>query len=243
MNFSKRSYQLELLDADGISFEEIKLNMEELDTINSLLGGHAITIAGLKKTLPSPLPDRPIRVVEIGCGGGDNLIAIQRWALKRRISIEFIGIDIKTECIDFARSRNGEFHAPVEWIVSDYKEVHWGENQPDIIFSSLFCHHFRNEELVWMMKWMERECRSGFFINDLHRHYLAYHSIRLLTLAFSKSRLVKNDAPISVTRGFNRADWQRILADAGLSDYHLNWKWAFRWLLTYQKIPSTKLNA
>jgi len=93
------------------------------------------------------------------------------------------------------------------------------------------------------MKWMELECRSVFFINDLLRHYLAYHSIRLLTLAFSKSRLVKNDAPISVTRGFNRADWQRILADAGLSDYHLNWKWAFRWLLTYQKIPSTKLNA
>jgi hypothetical protein len=30
-----------------------------------------------------------------------------------------------------------------------------------------------------------------------------------------KSRLVKNDAPISVTRGFSRADWQRILTDAG----------------------------
>jgi len=94
-----------------------------------------------------------------------------------------------------------------------------------------------------MVKWMERECKSGFFINDLHRHFLAYHSIRLLTRTFSKSRLVKNDAPISVTRGFSRADWQRILTDAGLNDYHLYWRWAFRWLLTYQKIPLTKPNA
>ena len=82
---------------------------------------------------------------------------------------------------------------------------------------------------------MKNECELGFFINDLHRHFLAYHSIRLLTRAFSKSRLVKNDAPISVTRGFSRIDWSNILAAAGLEDYELRWKWAFRWLLTYRK--------
>jgi hypothetical protein len=87
----------------------------------------------------------------------------------------------------------------VEWIISDYKEVHWGKNQPDIIFSSLFCHHFRNEELVWMMKWMERECKSVFF-NDLHRHFLAYHSIRLLTRAFQKQAGQKRRANFCYTR-------------------------------------------
>lgn len=235
MNFSKRSYQLELLDGDGISFDEIKLNMQELDTINSLLGGHAITIAGLKKILPHPLPRRPIRIAEIGCGGGDNLIAIDRWSKKKNIRVEFIGIDIKQECIDFARTKQDEFNAPVEWVISDYKKIHWNENKPDVIFSSLFCHHFTETELAWMMEWMKDECELGFFINDLHRHFLAYHSIRLLTRVFSKSRLVKNDAPISVTRGFSRNDWSNILTAAGLEDYELHWKWAFRWLLTYRK--------
>ena len=235
MNFSKRSYQLELLDGDDTSFDEIKLNMQELDTINSLLGGHAITIAGLKKILPHRLPKRPIRIAEIGCGGGDNLIAIDRWSKKRNIRVEFIGIDIKQECIDFARTKQDEFNAPVEWMISDYKKIHWNENRPDVIFSSLFCHHFTETELAWMMEWMKNECELGFFINDLHRHFLAYHSIRLLTRAFSKSRLVKNDAPISVTRGFSRIDWSNILAAAGLEDYELHWKWAFRWLLTYRK--------
>ena len=48
MDFSKRSYQKELLDQDDIPFEDIKRNMQELDFINTKLGGHKITLAGLK---------------------------------------------------------------------------------------------------------------------------------------------------------------------------------------------------
>jgi hypothetical protein len=82
------------------------------------------------------------------------------------------------------------------------------------------------------LQWMHRNSTHGFFINDLHRHPLAYYSISLLTRLFSKSYLVKNDAPISVLRGFTRDDWKRIFRDAGLDNYSCHWRWAFRWLVT-----------
>jgi len=48
LSFKQRSYQSELLDRNDIPFEEIRRNMYELDFINKYLGGHKITLDGLK---------------------------------------------------------------------------------------------------------------------------------------------------------------------------------------------------
>jgi hypothetical protein len=83
-----------------------------------------------------------------------------------------------------------------------------------------------------MMQWMHHNCRMGFFVNDLHRNFLAYHSIKWLTKLFSNSYLVKNDAPLSVQRGFKRKEWETIMQRAGIPFCSVEWKWAFRWLIT-----------
>lgn len=227
----RRSPDTELLDRDDIPFEDVKQNMQELNFINSRLGGHAVTVAGIKKIVTRfAKAGHPIHVCEIGCGGGDNLSAINNWGVRNNIPFHLTGIDIKQECIAYAKERIslGNF----SWIISDYTSADFAGQQPDIIFSSLFCHHFKGEQLTGMMRWMQHNSRMGFFINDLHRNRLAYHAITLLTKWFSKSYLVKHDAPLSVRRGFVRKDWQRIMQQSGISQYSIEWKWAFRWLVT-----------
>jgi hypothetical protein len=108
--------------------------------------------------------------------------------------------------------------------------VHF-DKKPDILFSSLFCHHFSDAELIEMLHWMKIHSTIGFFINDLQRQPLAYHSIRLLTRLFSRSYLVKNDAPLSVLRAFNKNEWEKLLAKAQINPYKIKWKWAFRYLI------------
>ena len=93
--------------------------------------------------------------------------------------------------------------------------------------------HFKEDELVDMLQWMKENAAKGFFINDLQRHPLAYHSIKWITKLFSKSYLVKNDAPLSVARGFTKKEWKQLLEWACIDDYSLQWKWAFRYLVTY----------
>ncbi|HLK29725.1 MAG TPA: methyltransferase domain-containing protein [Puia sp.] len=225
MNFYSRSNQTELLDRDDISFEAIKQNMHELDVINSLLGGHAITLNGFKKLAKEK---KEITICEIGCGGGDNLQVLKKWCNKKNISATFIGIDINAWCIEYAKSKIND--KKFQFILSDYRNYDFPE-RPDIIFSSLFCHHFNNEKLVSMLQWMKSNSEIGFFINDLHRNPLAYYSIKLLAKFFSKSYLVKNDAPISVLRGFQKEEWESLLQQSGISNYSLQWKWAFRWLI------------
>jgi ubiquinone/menaquinone biosynthesis C-methylase UbiE len=238
MNFSVRSYQKELLDQDGIPFEAIEQNMRELDTINTWLGGHAITVSGLKELMQS---GNQSHICEIGCGGGDNLHALYRWCRKKNRAARFTGIDINPHCLTVARARiasnrpstGGQIPA-FEWIASDYRGVGFTEGKPDIIFSALFCHHFTDEQLVVMLQWMRSNARAGFFINDLHRHPLAYYAIKGLTGLFSRSWLVKNDAPLSVLRGFKRREWTRLMEKAGIARYRITWKWAFRWLIVVE---------
>lgn len=226
MDFSVRSYQKELLDGNGIAFEDIRRNMSELNTINTLLGGHAVTLAGFRSLAGKR---NNLSVCEAGCGGGDNLLAIHRWCENHEVKVKLYGIDHNADCIAIARK---QLPGDAELFTCDYKLANFRESQPDIIFSSLFCHHFTNEELLPMLRWMQANSRLGFFINDLHRHPLAYYSIRWLTRFFSKSFLVKNDAPLSVRRGFTREDWTLLMTEARIDDYAIRWRWAFRWLIT-----------
>jgi 2-polyprenyl-3-methyl-5-hydroxy-6-metoxy-1,4-benzoquinol methylase len=226
INFQHRSSGKELLDGVGIPFEDITMNLEELDFINSNLGGHTITVSGFKVLAGKK---KNISVCEIGCGGGDNLKALSSYCNKNKIKAAFTGIDINPDCIDYANSSWDE--GDVNFIVSDYRLMQFGMIKPDIIFSSLFCHHFNEEELVEMIQWMQQNVSIGFFINDLHRHPVAYYFIRYMTKFFSKSYLVRNDAPLSVLRGFRRNEWKEIFRRAGISKYSIRWKWAFRYLV------------
>jgi hypothetical protein len=214
--FTNRSYQKELLDRDDIPFEHIKQNMQELDKINHYLGGHKITLRGLQ----SVVRDLP----------ADNLRVIKQWAQRNGQQVHLTGIDINEECIRYAQSIKA--NAGIRFLHSDYKQVEFS-TKPQVIFSSLFCHHFPQGELIYMLQWMKQNTEMGFFINDLHRHPLAYYSIKVLTQWLSRSYLVKNDAPLSVQRGFIRVDWEELFAKAGIKNFTCRWQWAFRWLVTY----------
>jgi 2-polyprenyl-3-methyl-5-hydroxy-6-metoxy-1,4-benzoquinol methylase len=249
MDLSRRSDQKEYLDRDDIPLDAIERNMQELNIINTWLGGHAISIGGLKQLLKNfPLErgdegrragtsvnarKKQVSICEIGSGGGDNLIVLSRYCRKRGIGVQLTGIDINPHCIAVARGKITD--RDTRLIASDYRSVSFGEEKPDIIFSSLFCHHFTDDQLVAMLGWMQSNAGSGFFINDLQRNFFAWHAIRLLTRWFSRSWLVKNDAPLSVLRGFTGDEWKQIVARAGIKDYSLRWKWAFRWLLVVQR--------
>jgi 2-polyprenyl-3-methyl-5-hydroxy-6-metoxy-1,4-benzoquinol methylase len=226
IDLSQRSYQKELMDADDIPFADMAQTLRELNIVNTRLGGHAITISGVKQMATKATT---LSVCEIGCGGGDNLFAIDKYCRRLNINVQFTGIDINAECISFAKQQYPQLNC--NWICSDYADVDFKENRPGIIFSSLFCHHFTDEQLVFMLRWLSRNSKAGFFINDLHRHWLAFYLIKYITRFFSKSYLVKHDASLSVARSFRREDWNRLFKKAGIGQPSIFWRWAFRYLV------------
>ncbi|WP_337042211.1 methyltransferase domain-containing protein [Emticicia sp. 17c] len=232
MNFKNRSYTLELLDNDVIPQKDLYQNLRELDFINQWLGGHQVVLAGLHYFLEKSRAIKPVSILEIGSGGGDNLRAIGRFLHKKNIPYHLQGVDLKNDCVQFARQHQ---NIPIQYQVCDYQLTDLTLQKPDYIFNSLFCHHFKEPDLINMLQWMYKHSEKGFFIADLHRHPLAYYSIKILTGLFSKSYLVRNDAPLSVLRGFRKTDWEILLDQAQIKNYKIRWKWAFRWLIIVEK--------
>jgi 2-polyprenyl-3-methyl-5-hydroxy-6-metoxy-1,4-benzoquinol methylase len=230
IDLSQRSQQKELMDADNIPFAAMSQTLKELNIVNTRLGGHAITMEGVRKLAGNT---SSLIVCEIGCGGGDNLFALCKYCSEKNIPSRFIGIDINPECIAFAKQQYSQMDC--EWICSDYSLADLSKDQPDIIFSSLFCHHFSNEQLIQMLQWLDKNSKAGFFINDLHRHWLAYYLIKYITKFFSRSYLVKNDASLSVARSFKKKEWKALFQQAVLPMFSIHWKWAFRWLVISKK--------
>lgn len=230
IDLERRSYRKELMDGDDIPFAAMAQTLKELNIVNTRLGGHAITLEGVRRLAANKTA---LNICEIGCGGGDNLFAVYKAFQKQSIPVRFTGIDMNAECIAFARQQYPQL--PCEWICSDYAAVSWQQDRPDIIFSSLFCHHFTDEQLVQMLQWLYRNSRLGFFINDLHRHRLAYYLIKYITRFFSRSYLVKNDACLSVARSFRKQEWTDLFRQAGVPLESIGWRWAFRFLVISKK--------
>ncbi|MGN6351864.1 MAG: methyltransferase domain-containing protein [Parafilimonas sp.] len=228
INLRYRSYSKELLDEDNIPFEDIQQNMQEINIINAWLGGHTITLNGFRKLLGNK---NKIHICEIGCGDGNNLYQLYKWCKKNDVQFSCTGIDIKAECIEAAKKDYTIENAV--WLVQDYKTVKFA-SKPDIIFSSLFCHHFDDRDLVAQLQFMQHNSVLGFFINDLQRNRFAYYSIKIITRFFSSSYLVRNDAPLSVARGFHKKEWAAIFNKAGIRNYTIKWKWAFRYLIIFK---------
>ena len=83
--------------------------------------------------------------------------------------------------------------------------------------------------MVRFLRWMEASAVRGWFVNDLHRHALAYHGFRALSRLAGWHRFVQHDGPISVARAFRHRDWERLLDEAGLRGVaEVRWYTPFR---------------
>ncbi len=227
-DFHKRSYEEELLDAENIPADDLYRNLYELEVINRYLDGHRVTLAGLKKLIGQN--KQAIHLADIGCGGGDTLKAIAIWARKKKIQVRLTGIDLKADCISYAKENCKDF-PEISFICDDYRNVFQNSNNISIVHCSLFCHHLNETQITALIN----DClqnKSHLLINDLERHPLAYHSIKWITHFFSKSYLVKNDAPLSVLRGFKTSEWFNILKSTRHTTFEIENKWAFRHLIT-----------
>lgn len=230
-NLKYRSYQAELIDDLNLSNDALRQNLEELATINKWLGGNEVTISGLKNLGQARFPKGnwgAIKIADIGCGGGDMLKLMANWAKKHNVEASFIGIDANQFMIDFAKKRTSNFEN-ISYLKQDAFSEKLKDLKIDIATMTLFCHHFTENQLIELFTNLRKTCSTGIIINDLHRHWFAYHSIARLTALFSKSYLVKNDAKLSVWRGFHKNELIEILQKAGFERFAIKWRWAFRW--------------
>ncbi len=215
LDFSRRSSQREILD-EPCDREVLRAYLRDLARTNRWTLGYRPTLHWLESLRPRLAKlSRPVRILDVGCGYGDGLRRIERWAASRGIDVELTGIDLNPDAVAIAEESTPP-ESRIAWIVSDVFD-YLSFDHPDLIVSALFTHHLANGEIVRFLEWMERQAAIGWFVNDLSRAPIPYHVFRAFSRVIGLHPCVQNDGPVSITRAFVPDDWRRLCAKAGLS--------------------------
>jgi SAM-dependent methyltransferase len=216
LDFSQRANLIELMDLP-CPYEELRACLHDIARVNRLTLAQRPTLGWLKELVAAgPALTAPLRIVDVGCGYGDTLRKIDRWAAKRGVPVRLTGIDLNPDAIRAAREATPSSQQ-IEWLVGDALADHT-QGPIDVVICSLLTHHLTNSQIVLFLRWMEQTARRGWFIDDLHRKPMPYHLFRLWARLADWHPFVKNDGPVSIRRSFVAEDWQGLCAGAEIGE-------------------------
>ena len=228
MDLSRRSALTELMDTEPTDAADFARCLRDLATVNVVTLAHRPTLAWLDHAARALPAGSALSVLDVGFGEGDLLRTVHRWGERRGLALRLSGVDLNPLSTAAARAATPAAMA-VEYVTSDVF-AYRPDPPPDLVVSSLFTHHLPDPAVVEFLRWMDRVAVRGWFVNDLHRSAISYHGFRLLARAAGWHRFVQHDGPVSIARSFRRADWERLIAVAGVRA-ELRWRLPFRYCL------------
>ena len=211
MTLATRAQADELMDADDLPADVYAAVVADLARVNVVTMAARPTLRFLARAARGA--DR-LRILDVGFGDGDMLRRIARWAAKRRLPVELVGVDLNPRSEAAARAHTSP-ELPIRWITGDYADLAGGGW--DVILSSLVAHHMTHDQLIAFLRFMETEAKRGWLVNDLHRHGFAHAGFPLLARIARWHPIVRHDGTLSIARSYRPAEWPPLLAEAGIS--------------------------
>jgi ubiquinone/menaquinone biosynthesis C-methylase UbiE len=110
----------------------------------------------------------------------------------------------------------------------------FGNTDFDYVICSLFTHHFAEEQIIKILREMNRVARRRIIVIDLHRHPIAYFFYTTLGKLFLKNRLIRHDGALSILRSFKAEELVALAKRAGLRDVWVSRHFPYRLALNAQ---------
>ena len=201
----------ELMDGP-CSEQDLRDCLRDLEEVNEFVLVHRPTLRWLAEVVHAR--QGSLHILDVGCGGGDMLRAIEKWAARRAVPVQLTGVDMNERSLRFAHERTS-VSSCIRYVCGN-AAAHPQVRNVDCIISSHLTHHLRDEEIVSFLQWMDQTARVGWFINDLHRERVPYLAFRTLARCMGWHPFIQHDGPVSVLRSFAPQEWTRYLASAGI---------------------------
>lgn len=231
--FNHRSDKIELMDDLTLASNDLKRNLDEIELLNRLFGSKKLLISTLNKIRHKHLDyfcSKKVKIGDLGCGNGDMLRAVYHWGDAKNLELKLTGIDANPFTIQYAKEKSGNYPSILYETCDIFSEI-FTQYRFDITCLNSVCHHFKTPKLAGLLHKLKQQTSLAIIINDLHRHWLSYHTIKWLTQVCNYSYLTQHDAPLSVLRAFRRQELVDCLQEAGIKNYEIHWSWPFRWII------------
>jgi len=214
-DWSRREFDLQEWMDGPCTYEEYAHGALDLERVNRLTWGYRPALKFLARVL-AQTDSKPLHVVDVGCGHGDGLRQIYRWAARRGIALKLTGVDINPYAARLAQEcdrRAGIAAGSIAWVTANAFEA--GFDAPvDVAMSSLFTHHLNDAAIVELLRWNEATARAGWLVNDLRRSERAAKGFKWLTRVTGSCAMVKHDGAVSFRRALTMDEWRERCAQA-----------------------------
>jgi 2-polyprenyl-3-methyl-5-hydroxy-6-metoxy-1,4-benzoquinol methylase len=203
---SREDEQMDAADLDPAVYEQV---LHDLARVNRWTFTAHPVLAFMKRAIGEA---KSFRLMDVGFGDGDILRAVARWARRRGIHADLVGVDLNEKSVRAARIATPPELA-IDYRAGDYLDQ---EAPFDFMISSQVTHHMTDDQLLTFLSHMEAEARIGWLVCDLHRHGFAHWGFPILARLMMVHRIVREDGRLSIARSFRPAEWQELLAQAGI---------------------------
>lgn len=233
VNTTYRTEEIEIMDDFSLQSEELIGALDQIASINQLLGGNKLTLHGIKELLKKTDTSKTITIVDIGCGNGDMLRMLAKYGKKHHLTFKLIGVDANAFTINYAERLSKDF-PNIEYLCMDIFSENFKQLQYDIVLCTLTLHHFTTDQIAEIMAVLNKNASIGIVVNDLHRSKIAYRLFEVIGVVFNLNKMSRSDGLISILKGFKKKELEYFSKKLNLKNYTINWKWAFRyqWIIT-----------
>lgn len=233
-HLAQRHRQRELMDEPTLDAAEHARALTGLARVNWWSRSAAIVRPALRRLAAECSVERPLRVLDVACGGGDVTAAIARWARHERLPMRVSACDISPTALDIARHRADSTRVTIEFFPHDLLR----DSLPagfDVVMCSLFLHHLDEPDAVCVLRSMSGAAARVILVNDLIRSQRGYWLAMLGPRLLTRSRIVHVDGPLSVAGAFTPSEALRLCQQAGLHGATISRHWPQRFLLTWRR--------
>ncbi|MCW2120706.1 methyltransferase domain-containing protein [Flavobacterium sp. 7A] len=234
LNTTYRTTEEEIMDDFSLEGEELRDALDKIAAINQFLGGNQLTLQGVKQLIGSKT--QKLTIVDVGCGNGDMLRALAHFGSKNKLEFNLIGIDANAFTVNHAIALSKEY-SNISYQCIDIFEEEFKALQYDLLLCTLTLHHFKNDQINYLLQLFSSKAAVGIVINDLHRTSVAYRLFQLVCFVFGLNNMSREDGLVSILRGFKKEELVAFSKKNKLKNYTIHWKWAFR----YQWIIKTEI--
>jgi len=226
-----RHRQPELMDAPELPPASFVETLAGLRRVNAVTRSAAIMWPDLAAAA-SRHPGRPIRVLDVACGGGDVLLTLWRKARRTGLRCVMAGCDQSETAVTYAHAQAMKAGAPIDHFVHRVPEDPLPAGY-DVIMSTLFLHHLDEEEAASFLKEAAAKATERMVIQDLLRSPLSYWFARLGTGCLLLSDICRLDGRTSVEGAFTREEALGLARKAGLEHAEIVPRFPFRYLIRW----------
>ena len=227
--FRQRSKEIEHLDKGDYTAEEYEGCIVELQRVNRWLGdARALRHSLLVEIERLNLQD--FSVIDVGAGSGELLGVIATRARETGRQPLLTGVELNARSAKAIAERASTF-PEISAVRADAFHLPFADDQFDYALCSLFTHHFRDAEVVTILRELQRVAARGVYVIDLHRHPIAYFFYSTIGRLFLHNRLIREDGALSILRSFKPEELLGLARRAGLVDPHIERHFPYRLVL------------